>query len=128
MQQLQYEASWNKALSAHDRCLIEKIFNETKGQKTSGVLFIPIRKSINYKNELLVTVLVHNFTDTILTFHNTRLVYSTHEKVVAEKEFTLPALTILPNVSMPWTFIFSKNDYKQEALNNENGQLQFNDR
>lgn len=125
MQLLQYETSWNKALSNQDRSVIEKIFNDTKKLKNSGVLFSPIRKSVNYKNELLVTVLVHNFTDNILTFHNTRLVYSTNGKIFAQKEFTLPALTIPSNVSMPWTFIFSEADYKLDALNCKNCQLQF---
>lgn len=114
MQQLEFEASWDKALSAQDRSKIHEIFDETKELKSSDVLFTLIRKSMNYKNELLITVLVHNFTDTMMTFHNTRLVYSTTDLVVAEKEFTLPALTIPPKVSMPWTFIF--NEYKTNAL------------
>lgn len=123
MQQLQFERSWNKALSTQDRNTIEEIFNITKEQNTSGVMFSPVRKSLNYRNELLITVLVHNFSDSMLTFHNTHLVYRTIEKVVAEKEFTIPTLSIPPKVSMPWTFIFSKNDYHMDALNCENGQL-----
>ncbi|MEK9199005.1 SLAP domain-containing protein [Ureibacillus sp. 179-F W5.1 NHS] len=123
MQQLQFEQSWNKALSTQDRSMIEELFQQTKELKTSGVHFSPIRLSYNYKKELLITVLVHNFTDRPLTFHNTSLVYRTLEKIVAEKNFTIPALSVPANVSMPWTFIFSENDYHTDALNCENGLL-----
>lgn len=106
MQQLQFESSWDKALSAQDRDHIEKIFNETKQQHHSTIVLSPIREAINHKNELLITVLVHNFSQNTFTFENTRLVYSNGLEVLAEKVFTLPTLTIPPQVSIPWTFIF----------------------
>lgn len=106
MQQLQFESSWAKALSAQDRESIEKLFNETKQQHDSTIVFSPIRQAINHRNELLVTVLVHNFSQQPLQFKDTRLVYSNETEVLAENVFTLPTLTIPPQVSMPWTFIF----------------------
>lgn len=111
MQQLQFEAAWKKALSAQDRNIIEHIFNETKDHCDSPVVFSPIREAINHKKDLLVTVLVHNFTDYPLTFENTRLVYSNEQEVLAEYEFTLPALLIPPHVSTPWTLIFPTDSY-----------------
>lgn len=107
MQQLQFESSWAKALSAQDRESIEKLFNDTKQQRYSTIVFSPIRQAINHRNELLVTVLVHNFSQHPLQFKDTRLVYSNEQEVLAENVFTLPTLTIPPQVSMPWTFIFS---------------------
>ncbi|MFF5996081.1 SLAP domain-containing protein [Lysinibacillus sp. KU-BSD001] len=115
MQQLQLEASWDKALSTQDREHIKKLFNETKQQHYSTIVFAPIREAINHRNELLVTVLVHNFTSFPFTFENTRLVYSNEQAVLAEQAFTLPALTIPANVSMPWTFIFPPGSYTQGA-------------
>ena len=106
MQQLQFESSWAKALSAQDRDAIEKLFNDTKQQHDSTIVFSPIRQAINHQNELLVTVLVHNFSQQPLQFENTHLVYSNGQEVLAENVFTLPTLTIPPQVSMPWTFIF----------------------
>ena len=106
MQQLRFESSWEKALSAQDRNYIEKIFNDTKQQHHSTIVFSPIREAINHRNELLITVLVHNFSHNPLTFENTRLVYSNEQEILAEKAFTLPSLTIPAHVSMPWTFIF----------------------
>ena len=109
MQQLQFESSWEKALSAQDRDAIEKLFNDTKEQHYTTIIFSPIRQAINHRNELLITVLVHNFTDQPLTFNNTRLRYKIQEEVIAENEFTLPNLVIPNEVSMPWTFIFQPN-------------------
>ena len=106
MQQLQFESSWDKTLSAQDRDYIEKLFNDTKGQHHSTIVFSPIREAINHRNELLITVLVHNFSQHPFTFEDTRLVYSNEQEVLAENVFTLPTLTIPPQVSMPWTFIF----------------------
>ncbi|PLT28065.1 SLAP domain-containing protein [Peribacillus deserti] len=123
MQQLQFEASWDKALAAVDRQKIETIFSETKHINYQGILFSPIREAINHKEALLVSVLVHNFTDHPLTFHDARLLYSVHGEVIADKVFTLPSLAISSKVSMPWTFIFPRNSYiPQTAF--ENGQLE----
>ncbi|QCR31201.1 SLAP domain-containing protein [Lysinibacillus sp. SGAir0095] len=123
MQQLQFEASWDKALAAKDRLNIEKIFDETKHQDYSGVLCTPIREAINHEEALLVTVLVHNFTDDPLRINNTRLLYSIHGEAIADEVFTLPALTIPPKMSMPWTFIFTKGSYKPQS-SFKDGQLE----
>jgi SLAP domain-containing protein len=123
MQQLQFEASWDKALADQDRRNIERLFNETKHLKDSDILCSPIREAINHQEALLVTVLVHNRTDRLLTFTNERLLYSIEGEVIADKVFTIPALTIPPQVSMPWTFIFPKDSYTPQIAF-ENGQLE----
>ena len=94
MQQLKFEASWAKALSAQDRASIEKLFYDTKQQHDSTIVFSPIRQAINHRNELLVTVLVHNFSQQPLVFKDTRLVYSNGQEILAENTFTLPTVTI----------------------------------
>ncbi|MEK4229745.1 SLAP domain-containing protein [Solibacillus sp. FSL H8-0538] len=123
MQQLQFEASWNKALATQDRHTIEKIFTETKQPNSSCILCSPIRQAINHKQELLVTVLVHNFTDQPLTFNKTRIVYRMQDEVIADEKFTLPTLIIPPQVSLPWTFIFPSLSYSPLA-SFENGRLE----
>ncbi|MED4071913.1 SLAP domain-containing protein [Priestia endophytica] len=123
MQQLQFEASWDKAIADQDRQNIERLFNETKHLKDSNIFCSPIREAINHKEALLVTVLVHNRTDRLLTFMNERLLYSIEGEVIADKVFTIPALTIPPGVSMPWTFIFPKDSYTPQIAF-ENGQLE----
>lgn len=112
MQQLQFESSWDKQIAPQDRENIEKIFNETKHLNSSSVIFSPIREAINHKEALLVSVLVHNFTEHPLTLIDAKLHYSVNNEVIAEKEFTLPDLVIPSQVSMPWTFIFPKDSYR----------------
>jgi SLAP domain-containing protein len=114
MQELQFESAWDKQIAPQDRENIEKIFKETKHINSSSVIFSPIREAINHKDALLVSVLVHNFTEYPLTFQNTILYYSVNDEVIAEKEFTLPDLVIPSHVSMPWTFIFPKDSYRMQ--------------
>lgn len=123
MQQLQFESAWDKQIAPQDRENIEKIFNETKHLNSSSVIFSPIREAINHKEALLVSVLVHNFTEHPLTFQNAPIQYSVNDNVIAEKEFTLPDLVIPSQVSMPWTFIFPKDSYRvQHSF--KNGRLE----
>jgi len=122
MQQLQFEAAWNKTLCTEDRELIQTIFNETKNVDNSGIHFSPIREAFNHKKELLVTVLIHNFTQNPYMFDNTRIVYENTQEIIAEKLFTFKSLVIPPFVSIPWTFIFPEDSYtKKTSLSN--GQL-----
>ena len=124
MQQLQFESSWDKQIAPKDRQNIEKIFKETKHLNSSNVIFSPIREAINHREALLVSVLVHNFTEHPLTLHHVTLHYSVHDEVIAEKVFTLPDLVIPLQVSMPWTFIFPKDSYSvQNSF--KNGRLEF---
>ncbi|WP_035321875.1 SLAP domain-containing protein [Peribacillus kribbensis] len=124
MQTLQFEASWDKALAPRDRENIERIFEETKDLDNFGILCSPIQEAINHKEALLVSVLVHNFTEHELTFQQARLVYSVQGETIADYMFTLPSLTIPQKVSMPWTFIFPKGEYAPHAAY-EKGQLAF---
>lgn len=122
MQQLQFEASWDKALAAEDRLEIKRIFDETKHHNLSEIVFTPIREAINHVESLLVTVLVHNFTNEVVNFRGAKLLYSIQGEVIAEETFTLPALTIPHKTSMPWTFIFPKGSYRLQS-NFESGQI-----
>ncbi|HWK23628.1 MAG TPA: SLAP domain-containing protein [Ureibacillus sp.] len=123
MQQLQFEASWDKALANQDRQNIENIFNETKHLKQASLSFSPIKEAINHQESLLVTVLIHNFTDEPYMFMNTKLLYRVQGDVVADNVFNLPILTIPSEVSMPWTFIFPKGTYKPQS-SYQNGRLE----
>ncbi len=123
MQQLQYETSWDKTISVQDRQSIERIFSETKNHKSHEVIFSPIREAINHREDLLVTVLVHNFMDHPLSFNNTKLLYKIQGEVIAENIFTISKLVIPERVSMPWTFIFPQKCCKTQ-ISIKNGQLE----
>lgn len=112
MQRLQYESSWEKALADKDREHIEQIFQETSRSNNEKLRFTPLWKAINYKGELLITCLVHNFCKNSLSFHNQKLCYSENNKIVAEHTFTLPNFSVKHETSMPWTFIFPVESIK----------------
>lgn len=123
MQQLQFEASWEKALSTQDRMNIQEIFNQSKHFNGLEITCTTVRVAINHQEALLVTALVHNFSNTILTFKDTKVSYTIEGELIAENLFTLPALEIPAKVSMPWTFIFPKGSYITKT-SYENGQME----
>lgn len=123
MQKLQFEKSWDKALSEQDRARINQVFSETKDIKNVGVQFIRIREAENYKGEILVMVLIHNPTREAFIFRNTMLRYLENKEVIAEHSFTFPALISEPETSMPWTFIFPVESHKSKPTY-ENGRLE----
>jgi len=124
MQKLQFETSWNKALSSRDRNMIEELFNSTKEAEKGTIRFTPIWEAVNYKDELLITVLIHNFTESDVNFYQSKLRYEQTEEQFTEHTFTLPQLIVPQNVSMPWTFIFPA-DSREKIISPENGQLKF---
>ncbi|MFF2755556.1 SLAP domain-containing protein [Psychrobacillus sp. NPDC058041] len=123
MQKLDFEPSWDKTLSSKDRKEIEKIFLETNRVHFSNVRLVPIRQAFNHKKELLVTVLIHNFTENFFIFSKKRIAYVENSEIIAENTFTLPTLFIQPKTSMPWTFIFPEECLKKN-LTLENGRLE----
>ncbi|MBP2079940.1 SLAP domain-containing protein [Oceanobacillus polygoni] len=124
MQTLEYEASWDKALPSIDREKIEAIFQETSLSGNQAVAFTPLWQAMNYKGELLVTVLVHNFTVNQFSFSKETILYIEHNDVLAAHEFTIPALTLEAETSMPWAFIFPVESMKAPPTL-EDGRLEF---
>lgn len=105
MQQLYFHPTWDKAISPQDRTRIEEVFEETYTQVDDVIMSPLVRAAINHKGELLVMVLVHNF-----THHSARFVERSlfvHCDDFSEQHvMTIPALSVPPFTSMPWTFIF----------------------
>lgn len=126
MQKLQYESSWNKTLSNKDRKIIEGIFLETSLPKQNRIQFTSLWQAMNHKGELLVTVLVHNFSHQVYSFISEKLRYIENNEIMAEHTFILPSLTVQPETSMPWTFIFPVESLKSHG-SLENGHLAYLD-
>lgn len=117
MQQLYFHPAWEKTISEQDRALIEELFEQTYNQVDDFIMSPVIRVAINHKKELLVTVLVHNFTHHSARFNN-RSVFIHCDDFDCEQRFTIPDLLIAPFTSMPWTFIFEANPiYERLPLN-----------
>lgn len=111
MQKLIYEQAWDKTLSKIDRQEIEEVFHETKDGEE---MFVTIWDATNHRGALLVTALIHNRGDEAVTFVEEKIRYVSNESVVAEHPFTIPALSVEPKTSMPWTFIFPAGSWDEE--------------
>ena len=107
MQKLQFEAAWEKTISAQDRILIEQVFQKTKEQN-QRISCSVIRTAINHKKQMLITTLIHNRTDQQLNFHNREVNIITEAGEITQN-FTIDTLKIPPYCSMPWTFIFDES-------------------
>ena len=117
MQQLSFHPTWEKTISEKDRLLVEKLFEQTYDKVDDLIMSPVLRAAINYKKELLVTVLVHNYTHHSVTFHN-RSIFIHCNNFDEEQVFTIPDFVLAPFTSMPWTFIFKANPfYEQLDLN-----------
>lgn len=115
MQKLMFESSWDKTLSSKDRKIIEDTFLETATLNSNSIQFTPLWQAFNYKEELLVTTLIHNFTSELVSFSDIKLRYLENNEMITEHLFHLPILAIQPSHSMPWTFIFPANSIQRKA-------------
>ena len=105
LQKLQFEQAWNKTISQNDRHAVEQLFQQTVLLQEDYIACPIFRQAINHKNEMLVTVLIHNFSDQELIFEN-RNVHCLLDDGQVTQNFTIQALRIPEKTSMPWTFIF----------------------
>ncbi|MCM3739490.1 SLAP domain-containing protein [Oceanobacillus luteolus] len=116
MQQLVFQSAWDKQIAPNDREKIIKLFNSSKDDLHTEITFLPIKQAFNHEHALLVTVLIHNFTDIDFPIENLQLSYYETNHPVAEHSFSFPGLTVTANTSMPWTFIFPHSSWLSEPL------------
>lgn len=102
MQKLIFERAWDKTIAPADREEITMRFNTSQINKEVHLAFL--KEAVNYKNERLVTVLIHNGTVEPVLFQNIAIAYAERTGL-----FTVP-IQIPAQSSMPWTFIFSNNN------------------
>lgn len=116
MQQLQFESAWDKTIADQDRTRIERIFSETNFHQDRDITLAPVTVAKNHKGQLLVTALIHNFTEDSFRFHGKTLQYKEKNLIKATHTFDSPTLTIPKQTSMPWTFIFPKDSLHKDCL------------
>lgn len=116
MQQLQFESAWDKTIADQDRKRIERIFAETNFHQDQDITLAPATVAKNHKGQLLVTVLIHNFTNESYAFHGKTLQYKEKNQIKGEHTFDSPTLTIAEQTSMPWTFIFPADSLHKDCL------------
>jgi SLAP domain-containing protein len=125
MQTLQFESSWEKTIAIKDRELITEIFQDSNSNMIDEqiIRLVPIWEALNYKGEILITALIHNFADIEQIFQKQKIAYIEKETIIAEHTFTVPKLIIKPKTSMPWTFIFPVKSLRMKEING-NGNLE----
>jgi SLAP domain-containing protein len=125
MQELVFEAAWDKTIAPVDRTQIKDIFEETKDMASENIIFIPFREARNHENALLVSVLIHNFTKETFHLQDLQIAYYEDDDVIAAHQFSFPELLLRGKRSMPWTFIFPlDSQVRTPALSNPNQIIQ----
>lgn len=116
---LVFEPKWDKALPSADRRKIEQTFQNSvqPNSVNKQMTFTPLWQARNHRSDLLVTVLINNYSRQAYSFSNTTLQYVEDDTVKAEKHFTLERVFVPPDSSMPWTFIFPKSSFTDIPIN-----------
>ncbi|UFU00748.1 SLAP domain-containing protein [Radiobacillus kanasensis] len=114
MQKLVFEEKWDKTIANADRFFIEKVFSELTLNDEDIIQFTPIRQAVNHKEDLLVTVIIHNTSGEGLSLNQQKLSYMENDYLMAEETFFLPVV-LPPFTSMPWTFIFPRKSIQHNA-------------
>ncbi|WP_042221077.1 SLAP domain-containing protein [Oceanobacillus manasiensis] len=113
MQRLVWEQAWDKTISLGDRKQIEITF-EQANEEATPIKYIPFWQARNYRGELLITVIVQNFSDEAMSFTHLPLKYVEEGELVASHTFSYSNLELEARSSMPWTFIFPEEAIKRE--------------
>lgn len=111
-QRLQFESAWDKTITTRDREKIKKAFHRQLPQLNDGIHFSYLWKAKNHHDDLLITVLIHNRTKSILHLKNTSISYTEHEQMTVTGHFDVPC-DIGAYTTMPWTFIFTDKSNTQ---------------
>lgn len=109
IQKLSFESAWDKTIAPADREKIVNHFQEQAIHLEESIHFSFLWRDKNHKDERLVTVLIHNYTNTPFHLDNTVIAYYEQDKQIATGVFNLP-YEIEAKTSMPWSFIFSESN------------------
>lgn len=115
MQHLIFESAWDRTISPQDRNEIISFFHSTASHIKEGVHFSFLREATNHRGDILVTVLIHNGENKILSIKDTIIRYVYHDQIIATNTFSIPC-HIKEKTSMPWTFIFSIYDQTDQQV------------
>lgn len=110
MQTLYFEEAWERTVSRQDREKIKKHFAAAQLGNEVAISFL--WEAINHHNDKLVTALIHNPTETSLEINQMPISFMLLNGERVTNLFQLP-VPIPANTSMPWTFIFNKQNQSE---------------
>lgn len=105
MQQLFFEAAWDRTISDQDRNHITELFEAKDHGKGKGLESTYINHATNHRGDLLYTVMLHNYQDIAYAFVDKNASLQDPAGNIITEKFTIP-VNLSPRTSMPWTFIF----------------------
>ena len=123
MHQLIFHPAWDKAIADQDRKHILQIYRNIRLTEKDPIQITVLRHAFNYKEELLVTGIVHNLTEEMYTPHHETIIYRQDGQDRAKSLFTIPDLIVNGKTSTPWTFIFPKEATIRPPLSSDPGYL-----
>lgn len=113
MQTLQFETAWERTVSREDRLTITNKFAQLKHETAQGVVLSYLWEAQNHQGNLLITTFIHNYDDKPIRLTDTNIAYIKNEEQITSGTFSIPE-AILSQTTMPWTFIFSDENYTDE--------------
>ncbi len=123
MQKLLFEEAWERTISEADRLLIKEAFQQAVLSDLPAIQFSRLWQATNYKDELLITAIIHNVSGNSFSFTKKTIYYRAGEEIAAYHKFTLP-VAVKAKTSMPWTFIFPKESIAA-GFSQDIGKLEF---
>lgn len=101
---------WKEAVSKQDLDLFHNLIESKEVEYCPEKrCFVSAKATLNYRKDILATVLIVNNLDDIFVVDDLQLDYMENNLPVASNTFKIPTLIIEPKTITPWTFIFPAN-------------------
>nr|WP_106783694.1 accessory Sec system S-layer assembly protein [Lysinibacillus timonensis] len=115
--QLELDETWKKQLSQEQIELLEKAVKEMPKLSDTEVNFTGFQLKLQDNQNLVVSLFIRNGNDRAINIEQLPLeIVDANGKQVAKGYFRLdPALSVQPNSTKPWTFIFPAENVKAEG-------------
>jgi|GEM_PF-877708 len=116
-QTLFFQEAWERTISLTDKEEIIKLFERSSSERKPGeVSFIPFRVALNYKGDILATVLIQNEVNSKVELLDFSLSLFDKEGYIATESFSYSNIALPPNSTMPWTFIFPREKLARDYI------------
>src|SRR5699024_5974773 len=106
MQQLFFEAAWDRTISDQDRRYITELFEAKDHEKGKGLESTYINHSINHRGDLLFTFMLHNYQDIAYSFVDKNASLQDPDGNIITEKYTI-LVNISQRTNMQWSFIFT---------------------
>lgn len=116
--QLELDETWKKQLPEDQQEALKKIVNDLPKLGKNEVNFTGIQAKIHDDKSLVTSIFIRNGNNKVINIEQLPLeIVDANGKLVAKGAFRLdPALSVQPNSTKPWTFIFPEDLVSKEEF------------